>query len=178
MCKFASFVLTKDREFWLSHSDSHTEIIKSFGLHADGVGGPNVVAVELVPGPTITRFTDFDNWVYRVDQDILPVWHDAVQTELRARAALLRRYREGFQTVDVRGCIALTVLKADAAETVDASGCTALTVLKADAAKYVDASGCTALTELKADAAKYVDARGCIALTTRAMQSWHNVRRV
>ena len=28
MCKFASFVLTKDHVYWLEYSDSHREIIR------------------------------------------------------------------------------------------------------------------------------------------------------
>ena len=165
MCKFASFVLTRDREFWLPDEDSHEAIIEHFALHADGPRGPNFVRVEISPGSNLLRFDDYAGWTYRLDEDLTPDWFDAVEAEQRTRAALLRRAAQGFRTVDARGCTALTELKADAAETVDASGCTALTELKADAARYVYARGCTALTELKADAARYVDASGCTALT-------------
>jgi hypothetical protein len=161
MCKFASFVLTKDQELWLPTSDSHEDIINHYSLHADGVRGPNILRVEIVPGAELKRFSDYREWKYRVDQDTRPAWFDAKADEGRARAALLRRAKEGFLTVDASGCTALTELKADAAKTVYARGCTALTELKADAADYVDASGCTALTELKADAAKTVYASGC-----------------
>ena len=44
MCKFASFVLTKDREFWSDKSDSHEDIISKHNLHADGARGPNILA--------------------------------------------------------------------------------------------------------------------------------------
>ena len=145
MCKFASFVLTKYRELWLPESDSHTEIIERYGLHADGSTGPNIVKVEIVPGPKIKKFSDYRNWVFRVDQDVLPAWHDPKETEARTRAALRRRAKEGFLKVDASGCTALVELKAEAAKTVYASGCTALVELKAEAADYVDASGCTAL---------------------------------
>jgi hypothetical protein len=157
MCKFASFVLTKDGVFWSDKSDSHEEIIKEHNLHADGIRGPNILRVEIVPGAKIKKFTTYKDWEYRIDQDRMPAWFDAPTDEKRARIALKDRAKKGFQTVDARGCTALTELKADAAEYVYASGCTALTELKADAAKIVDASGCTALTELKADAAEYVD---------------------
>ena len=55
MCKFASFVLTKDRELWLPESDSHADIIERYGLHADGAQGPNIVKVEIAPGPKVKR---------------------------------------------------------------------------------------------------------------------------
>ncbi len=167
MCKFASFVLTKDREFWLPDNDSHLAIIENFGLHDDGVYGPNIIKVEISPSARITRFNDFKNWDLHFDQDLFPDWHDKEESAKRVFAALKRRAKEGFLYVDASGCTALTELKADAAKNVYASGCTALTELKADAAEYVDASGCTALTELKADAAEYVDARGCTALKDR-----------
>jgi hypothetical protein len=123
MCKFASFVLTKDQELYLPTSDSHEDIINHFSLHADGVRGPNILRVEIVPGAELKRFSDYKAWQYRVDQDTRPAWFDAKGDEKRARAALLKRAKEGFLTVDARGCTALTELKADAAKTVDASGC-------------------------------------------------------
>ena len=134
MCKFTSFVLTKDGEFWLPRSNSHTDIIKHYGLHADGSKGPNIVKVEIVPGAKLKRFSDLAGWVFRVDQDILPEWHDAKSTEARTRAALVRRAKEGFTIVDARGCAALTKLDAPVATTVDASGCAALTKLDAPVA--------------------------------------------
>ena len=161
MCKFASFVLTKDREFYLPNSDSHSEIISANDLHEWGSHGPNIVKVEISPTGKIKKWPSLKAWKFTIDQDKLPTWADAETCEKRTRTALQRRYKEGFQTVYASGCTALTELKADAAKTVDASGCTALTELKADAAEYVYARGCTALTELKADAAKTVYARGC-----------------
>ncbi len=175
MCKFASFVLTKDSVLWIPpdveltdepRRESHEQIISHFNLHPDGVRGPNVLRVEIVPGPKITSFDDYDGWIYRVDQDIRPEWFDALHDEKRARKALLERAEEGFKTVDARGCTALTSLDAKAAKTVDARGCTALSSLDAKAAEIVDASGCTALTSLDAKAAKAVYARGCTALTS------------
>ena len=145
MCKFASFVLTKDREFWLDNSDSHTEIIAKHDLHEMGPRGANILKVEITPTDKIKKWPSLKAWAFRIDQDILPNWHDAESSEKRTREALARRFKDGFKYVDARGCTALTELKADAAKYVYASGCTALIELKADAADYVDASGCTAL---------------------------------
>ena len=166
MCRFASFVLTKDHEFYNEENDSHSEIISKNNLHEWGVNGPNIVKVEIVPTTEIKTWPSLKKWEFVIDQDILPDWADRKEIETRTRQALEKRYKKGFKIVDVHGCTALTTLKADAAKTVDVHGCTELTTLKADAAKTVDAHGCTALTTLKADAATYVDVSGCTALTT------------
>ena len=161
MCKFASFVLTKDREFYSLTKDSHTTIISENNLNEWGTRGPNIVKVEISPTDKIKKWPSLKAWKFVIDQDRLPDWFDAKQAEARTRDALRRRYKAGFKTIYASGCTALTELKADAADYIDASGCTALTELKADAAKNIDARGCTALTELKADAAKNIYARGC-----------------
>ena len=119
MCKFASFVLTKDQEFWSENGDSHSEIISSNNLHEWGTHGPNIVKVEISPTDKIKKWPSLKAWKFTID-----------------------RHKLGFKTVGASGCTALTELKADAAKTVYASGCTALTELKADAAAYVYASGC------------------------------------
>ena len=131
MCKFASFVLTKDREFWSDKTDSHEDIIRENELHADGARGPNLLRVEISPTDKIKVWPSLKAWAYKVDQDRMPEWFIPAQAEKRTRAALLRRFKQGFKTVD-------------------ASGCTALTELKADAAKYVYARGCTAKLNIKA----------------------------
>jgi hypothetical protein len=165
MCKFASFVLTKDGVFWSDKSDSHEDIISEHGLHADGIRGPNILRVEIVPGSKIKKFSQYKDWEYRIDQDRMPSWFDAPKDEKRARQALKDRAKKGFLTVDASGCTALTQLDTPVAKTVDASGCTALTQLDTPVAEYVDASGCTALTQLDTPVAEYVYASGCTALT-------------
>ena len=127
MCRFASFVLTKDEVFWSDKSDSHEDIIKEHDLHADGVRGPNILRVEIIPGPEIKKFSQYKDWTYKVDQDQMPAWFDAPKDEKRARKALRDRAKIGFVSVYARGCTALTTLDAPVAEYVDASGCTALT---------------------------------------------------
>ena len=164
MCKFASFVLTKDKVFWLEDSDKHSEIISRYNLHESGAHGLNVVKVEISPTATLKRWTRYGDWKLTFDQDEFPDWHDPVTSEKRARAALRERAKIGFKIVNASDCTALTELKVNAAETVYVTGCTALTELKVNAAKYVYASGCTALKELKVNA-KYVNASGCTALT-------------
>src|ERR1039458_7151765 len=135
MCRFASFVLTKDREFYSETEDSHSNIITENNLHEWGATGPNIVKVEISPTDKIKKWPSLKAWNFVIDQDVLPSWADEEELEKRTRLALQRRYKKGFKTVDARGCTALTELKADAAKTVCARGCTALTELKADAAK-------------------------------------------
>ena len=86
MCEFASLVVCKKSVHWCME-DSHEEIIEQHGLTADGARGPNVVRVEIVP-PDGDPSRPLDEWRYRVDQDLLPDWHDAEDTERRARKAL------------------------------------------------------------------------------------------
>ena len=132
MCKFASFVLTKDREFWSDKSDSHEVIINEHGLHADGARGPNILRVEISPTSTIKVWPSLKAWKYKVDQDRMPEWFDAAKCEERTRAALARRYKKGFTSVDARGCTSLTSLDAGKAGYVDASGCNPNLVIKSE----------------------------------------------
>ena len=145
MCRFASFVLTKDKELYLDDSDSHSNIIREYNLHEWGVNGPNVVKVEILPSRDMTVWPSLKQWKFVIDQDVLPVWADKGELEKRTRAALQERYKKGFRRVDVSGCTSLKSLKADAARRVYVRGCTKLESLKADAATDVDVSGCTKL---------------------------------
>jgi hypothetical protein len=87
MCNPASFVVTKDRVFWSKHTNSHSRIIEEFGLHADGVGGPNTVSVEIKP-PDGDYGADPATWRFNTDQDVLPEWYDAGQAEAACRLEL------------------------------------------------------------------------------------------
>ena len=137
MCKFASFVLTKDEEFWSDESESHEVIIagknqKGKVLHADGARGPNVLRVEITPTNKIEVWPSLKAWKYQVDQDITPVWFDAMVCEKRTRKALVRRYKKGFKSVDASGCTSLTSLDASQATgSVYASGCSSTLKIKA-----------------------------------------------
>ncbi len=143
MCKFASFVLTKDREFWSDKSDSHEDIISKHNLHADGARGPNILRVEISPTDKIKVWPSLKAWAYRIDQDTMPEWFIAAQAEKRTRAALMRRFKQGFGSVDASGCTKLTTLNAgQATGFVNARGCTKLTTLNAGNAGSVDARGC------------------------------------
>ncbi len=90
MCTPASLVLTRDKVFWSKNSDSHKDIIEEFGLSADGIRGPNIVRVEIVPPKTGDRkdySRPLEEWVYHTDQDIVPSWYNEVEGERRTRVA-------------------------------------------------------------------------------------------
>ena len=92
----------------------------------------------------------------------MPEWFIAAQAEKRTRAALMRRFKQGFGSVYASGCTKLTTLNAGKAGSVDARGCTKLTTLNAgQATGSVYARGCTKLTTLNAGKAGSVDASGC-----------------
>ena len=131
MCEFASFIITKDREFWSETDNSHTTIIRENNLHEDGPRGPNIIQVEISPTNKIKVWPSLKAWAYKVDQDLLPEWHIPAVTEKRARAALDRRAKIGFTTVDARGCTNLSELSAPKATTVYARGCNPKLTIKA-----------------------------------------------
>jgi hypothetical protein len=109
MCEFASFVLTKDKEFWLPDDESHEQIISKHNLNADGATGPNILRVELTPGANLTDLLDMAGWDFRIDQDITPPWaprdNAAAMAEIaeRTRAAMVRRIKEAKGFLDLRG---------------------------------------------------------------------------
>ncbi len=90
MCNMASFVLTRDHVFWSRSSDSHEDIINEYGL-CEGIGAsvrPNILRCEIKP-PNNDYRLPVDQWVWYVDQDVMPQWHDAARDEARCRAALV-----------------------------------------------------------------------------------------
>ena len=85
------------------NTDSHEDIITEHGLSQDGVRGPNILRVEITP-PDGDFSAPATEWRYKLDQDIMPPWHDAAEDEKRARVALTewiaaRVIREGAKKV-------------------------------------------------------------------------------
>ena len=102
MCEFASSVITRDKEFFLPKNDSHSNIIRHFGLNEhSAVTGAHIVKIEITPNEDIKTWPSLAEWNYRIDQDILPDWHNAdpYYTKVRAFAALERRAKGGFVKV-------------------------------------------------------------------------------
>jgi hypothetical protein len=87
MCKYASFVLTKDKTFWSNKTESHEEIIREFDLcETDSTKTRiNILRVECSPDKC---WGDLSKWIYKVDQDIRPEWFEPQECEARTRKAL------------------------------------------------------------------------------------------
>ena len=47
MCRPASLVITKERVFWSTKTDSHEDIIREFGLQDEVAGQIAIVRVEI-----------------------------------------------------------------------------------------------------------------------------------
>src|SRR4030042_1712700 len=106
MCRFASFVLTREREYWCS-SDKHEDIIAEHALGEMDGEKCGIVRVEITPSATPS---DLSTWKYRVEQDVMPEWTFGGDPELesRARGALSRRAQEESWFVEVTGPNATT----------------------------------------------------------------------
>jgi hypothetical protein len=173
MCNFASSVITADREFFLPTEDSHSTIIRHFGLHEWGTHDPNIVKVEITPNKNMTVFPSLDTWTYRVDQDKFPEWHTAnpADTERRARAALKLRAKRGFKVVELNGTdklVSLTLPKRIAR--LNVNGARLLKSVVAPGAKQVSLYGVPNLEKLTVpNATKYVSIVSSKKLTKLAL---------
>jgi hypothetical protein len=172
MCDFASFVLTKDKVFW-SDSNSHTDIIKEFGLHEYGANGPNILKVEIFPTTKIKYLRDYDNWEFKIDQDIMPEWYNKDLDESRTRKALKIRFAKDFKVpgyLDLIGCTGLKSLPSNlkVPESLNLSGCTGLKSLPSDleVGRYLYLNRCTGLKSLPSDlkVAGSLNLSGCTGL--------------
>ena len=180
MCNFASFVLSKDKEFWSEKTDSHTEIIQEHGLYEYGVHGPNLLKVELVP-PREGRFLfDLKSWHYQVDQDIKPEWITG-EEEHRTKSAFLRRFPMLIKHQLITGghlhLSGLTSLPANAklsaGGNLNLSGLTSLPAnAKLSAGGNLYLSGLTSLpANAKLSAGRYLNLRGLTSLPANAKLS-------
>ncbi len=89
MCNPASFVLTENEVYWSRNTDSHDEIITEHNLR-ESLGDPRnvqILRVEIAPKDGDLS-SDPAGWVYHVDQDLVPTWHNAERDEARARRVL------------------------------------------------------------------------------------------
>ena len=91
MCNMASFVVTKDKVFWLPDNDSHEAIIKHYDLH-EGAGRINFVRVEITPENNNYKL-QHKRWIFNVDQQEVPDWFDKEEAEKRCRLELPKWYK-------------------------------------------------------------------------------------
>ena len=128
VCQFASFVLTRDKVFWLPDSESHSEIISRNNIHESGAHGLNVVKVEIVPPGGIIRLDNLADWALSFDQDQFPEWHDPLTSEERIRRIIAKAlaekttlYASNSQIKDVSALVNLTTLYASYSQIKDVS---------------------------------------------------------
>ena len=73
MCRFKSAIILKDRVF-ITDVDSHTELLEQLKIADTKENAEKLfVRAELYPENN-DMFSDINNWVFNVDQDILPEW--------------------------------------------------------------------------------------------------------
>ena len=93
MCYPASLIVTKQGVKWSRKTDSHEDIIREFGLKDEVANKITLVRVEITP-PNGDMRTPIEQWVYKVDQGLLPDWYEKnpEKWEAEARAALADWY--------------------------------------------------------------------------------------
>ena len=73
MCRFKSAIILKDRVF-ITDVDSHTELLEQLKIADTRENAEKLfVRAELYPENNDV-FSNINNWVFNVDQDILPEW--------------------------------------------------------------------------------------------------------
>ena len=73
MCRFKSAIILKDRVF-ITDVDSHTELLEQLKIADTKENAEKLfVRAELYP-ENDDVFSNINNWVFNVDQDILPEW--------------------------------------------------------------------------------------------------------
>ena len=143
MCKFASFVLTKDEVYWSDKSESHTAICEEFHLKEDNHRNePQLLMCELLPTTDLDDFASYNcNW----DQDVKPDWFVAEVDERRVRVAMNQRFPKGIieyaDSLQVPDTLTLTAKSLATAGNVTVSGKFDAPLLATAGNVYVYASG-------------------------------------
>ena len=95
MCRFKSGIILKNRCVVAQGSnDSHTDLLESLNIEDTRENAMRTfVRAELIP-PNNEWWTDTDNWIFNVDQDITPDWFDIDK----------KRYEDEFRTAVKEWC--------------------------------------------------------------------------
>lgn len=77
MCNFKSGIILKNKVVLAPDgNESHTDLLESLGIEDDRMNASKTfVRVELIP-KNDNKMTDVKEWVFRVDQDIVPDWYE------------------------------------------------------------------------------------------------------
>ena len=75
MCRLKSGIILKGRVF-VPEYDSHTQMLEELGITDDYLNASKTfVRAELLPVDGDV-FSSIDNWILKVDQDVIPDWYD------------------------------------------------------------------------------------------------------
>lgn len=75
MCQLKSGIILKNRVF-VPEYDSHTKMLEELGITDDYLNASKTfVRAELLPVDGDV-FSSIDNWILKVDQDVIPDWYD------------------------------------------------------------------------------------------------------
>ena len=130
MCEPASLIITKEKVFFSLLSDSHEDIIRENSLHEGNAISTNILRIEILP-PDGDMRKPLKEWIFVLDQDMMPEWFNKKEDEKRARSALVEWFNakvllEGhrdikyghlwvFNSATVRACDSATVRACDSA---------------------------------------------------------------
>ena len=106
MCKLKSSLILKDQIF-IPDYDSHSQMLDELGIKDTEKNAETIfIRTELYPKDGDV-FSPVDEWVYKVDQDILPDWYVASYDEQRVREAVKEWAKEhihiGKKNLSVNG---------------------------------------------------------------------------
>lgn len=95
MCGFASFILTKNNEYYLENSDRYDDIINYYNLKNEE---KSLAKVQLIPPENIENIQAGNQWKFVFDENEGPIpdwtYVGDLVLEFRAKAALKRRIAE------------------------------------------------------------------------------------
>jgi len=77
MCQFKSGIILKNRVVLApERNESHSDLLKSLGIEDTHMNATKTfVRAELIP-ENDNKYSDINEWKYRVDQDIVPDWYE------------------------------------------------------------------------------------------------------
>ena len=109
MCQFKSGIILKNKVVLTPEgNESHSNLLESLGIEDTHMNAAKTfVRAELIPEDG-NKYTDINEWKYRVDQDIVPDWYEKdprrYETEFRnAVREYMKEYLEKRNIVSICG---------------------------------------------------------------------------
>lgn len=109
MCQFKSGIILKSKVVLTPEgNESHSDLLESLGIEDSHMNAAKTfVRAELIPKDD-NKYTDINEWKYRVDQDIVPDWYeeDPERYEQEFRVAVreyMKEYMEKRNIVSICG---------------------------------------------------------------------------